>query len=86
MLLAAECLDHYFPNGHTAAYQGLINAQFTATEIQDYLNLANDVSGMPFYITSAAQLADRCSGAIASESPSPPPIRRALAMTPCTFT
>ena len=33
VLMATECLERILPNGHTAAYQGLINAQFTATDI-----------------------------------------------------
>ena len=88
VMMATECLDYVFPNGHTAAYQGLINAQLiTATDIQNYLNLANDVSGQPFSLTPSAQLAARCSAALGTElPPSPPSIRRALTVTPCTFT
>ena len=61
-LMATECLDYLLPNGHTAAYQGLIDVQLTtAADIQNYLDLANGISGQPFTLTPSAQLAARCS-------------------------
>lgn len=86
ILMATECLEYILPEGHIPAYQSLIDIQLNATDIDDYLNIANELSGQPFFITPSAQLASRCSAALGAElPPSPPPIRRALAMTPCTF-